>query len=116
MPGYRIAPGKLRIFGEGLVHGSPVSSNHIPRCQFSTWITVRSALQLRSTLHIRASSPIVIPYRHGTSEYATKLPLPTRTGPLIIVPVIGFTRSSTKYFFPFSPAAARVRPVVAVYV
>ena len=53
------------MFGDGLIHGSEVSSNHESRCQFFASITVRLAPILFSPLKSRASSPIVSPCRIG---------------------------------------------------
>ncbi len=53
------------MFGDGLIHASPVSSNHASRTQRSAGTTVRSAPILRSSLNSRASSPIVRPWRIG---------------------------------------------------
>ena len=55
----------LRMLGDGLIDVSPVSSNQYPRFQFSSAITVRSALILRSSLYNLAISPIVMPWRIG---------------------------------------------------
>ena len=60
-PGYRSASVKLRMLGDGLVHGSPVWSSHKSRRQFCSGITVRSALEFRSALNILANSPMVMP-------------------------------------------------------
>src|SRR5215475_4639397 len=49
-PGYKVASVRLRMFGEGLTHVSPVESNHCERFQSSTRTTKRSALMLRTLL------------------------------------------------------------------
>ena len=53
------------MFGDGLTHGSDVSSNHASRCQFFAAMTLTSAPILFSPLKRRASSPTVIPCRIG---------------------------------------------------
>ena len=55
----------LRMFGDGLIHGSAVSSNQSSRRQFFIATTVRSAPILFSALNSFASSPSVIPWRIG---------------------------------------------------
>jgi hypothetical protein len=59
MPGYSVASLSERIFGDGLIHVCPVSSNHIDRDQFSILMTRRSAPIFRSAFIICPSSPIV---------------------------------------------------------
>ena len=49
------------MFGDGLIHGSPVASNHWSRRQFFSGTTVRSAPILFSALNSFASSPSVMP-------------------------------------------------------
>ena len=61
MPGYTVAATMLRMFGDGLTHAMPVSSNQSSRRQFFIGTTVRSAPIPASPLNSRASSPIVIP-------------------------------------------------------
>ena len=53
------------MFGDGLIHGRPVSSNHSSRRQFCIATTVRSAPIFFSPLNSLASSPIVRPWRIG---------------------------------------------------
>ena len=53
------------MFGDGLIHGAPVSSNHQSRRQRGICTTVSFAPILRSPLNSRASSPIVSPWRIG---------------------------------------------------
>ena len=52
-------------FGDGVIQGSAVSSNHRVRRQFFIAITVRFAPTPRSPLKSRASSPNVTPCRTG---------------------------------------------------
>ena len=61
IPGYSAAAFMLRIFGDGLIHGSVVSSNHSSRRQFLIATTVRSAPMWFSALNSLASSPSVRP-------------------------------------------------------
>ena len=53
------------MFGDGLTHGSPVSSNHCRRSQPSSGTTVSFTGILRSAAAMRANSPIVMPVRTG---------------------------------------------------
>src|SRR5579862_9516923 len=65
-PGYSVASVKLRRFGDGLIHASPVESYQSPRIHPSSGTTWRRALMPRSLLNNFASSPMVIPWRTGT--------------------------------------------------
>ncbi len=56
-----LAPTLGGPLGDGLIHSSPVSSNHCSRDQPESGTTVSSALIFRSALNRRASSPMVMP-------------------------------------------------------
>ena len=53
------------MFGDGLTHVRPVSSNQLSRSQCFISTTVRSAPIFFSALKSSASSPSVMPWRIG---------------------------------------------------
>src|SRR6185436_3788089 len=67
-PGYATAAASDRMLGDGLIHGSPVSSKYIDLFHPSIFTT--SSLQpiLNSELYSRASSPSVRPWRVGSPK------------------------------------------------
>ena len=58
-------------FGDGMTHGSPVSSKYIERRQPSSGTTSRRAPMPKASLKRRASSPIVMPCRIGIGNCPT---------------------------------------------
>jgi len=63
---------RLRRFGEGFTHWSPVSSYQKFRSYPLILITCNATPILFSSLNIFASSPTVMPWRVGRGKYPTK--------------------------------------------
>ena len=59
------------MFGDGITHGSPVSSKYIDRRQPSIGTTSSAAPMPKCSLNSRASSPIVMPCRIGIGNCPT---------------------------------------------
>ena len=84
------------MFGDGLTHGSPVSSCHRARAQPASGTTVSDTGIFRSAATRRANSPIVSPVRTGTVWGAVNdWRSGSISGPSTTRPVIGFGRSRT---------------------
>ena len=97
MPGYSVAATRLRMFGDGLTHGRPVSSNQSSRRQFFIGTTVRSApillLAVEQPRQLADRQAVADRHRQVADE-ADRRRRPA-TGPSMSKPSIGFGRSST---------------------
>ncbi len=101
------------MFGDGITHGRPVSSQYISRRQPPSGTTSRSAPMPNASLNSRASSPIVIPCRIGMGNIPTNDSNPgSSIGPSSARPPIGFGRSQTNTVTPCLAAARRQFAIV----